>query len=58
LNTIIASYQNFILSNTMNAVPGVMWSKEYVCCRSIAWLAGLNRAAAMDVRLLCLLGFV
>ena len=42
----------------MNIVTDVLRSNEYVCCRSIAGIAGLNPAAGMDVRLLCLLGFV
>ena len=48
----------YILSNTMNAVTGVLRSKEYVCCCSIAGVTGLNPAAGMDIRLLCLVGCV
>jgi len=42
----------------MNAVTGVLRSKEYVCCRSIAGVTDLNPAAGMDVRLLCRVGWV
>ena len=32
-----------------------MWSKEYVCGRSVVVIAGSNCTEGMDIRLLCLL---
>ena len=42
----------------MNVVIGVLRSKEYICCRSIAGLASSNPAEGMHIRLLCLVGCV
>ena len=42
----------------MNAVTCALRSKDNVCCRSIAGVMGLNPAAGMYVRLLCLVGCV